>query len=312
MTDQGTLSKRAPARNLLRPPAAGPRTASATPEVIRVGTSGFSYDDWKGFFYPREMRASEFLAFYARHFDACELNFTYYRVPDARTLGRMVDKSGGAVDFTLKAYKAMTHDRDATRETIAAFVEALLPLREADRCGAVLLQFPFSFRRDEQALGYLEGLAGTLRELWDEIPLVAEFRHRSWVSEEAQAWLRERAIGFCAVDEPRMGNLMPPVAIATSGVGYVRFHGRNAARWWRHERPEQRYDYLYRREELAEWLPKIDAVAAAAKKTYVFFNNHFQAKAVANARDLLALLRGEEGTEDEPAAEGGEESGARE
>jgi len=292
MTEGGTLSKPSAPRNS-RPAGSGEDLLGAGLEAarVRVGTSGFSYADWKGFFYPREMRSADFLEFYARHFDTCELNFTYYRLPDARTLGRMIEKSGGAVEFTLKAFKAMTHDRNATGETIAAFVDALSPLREADLCGAVLLQFPFSFRRQDAALGYLEGLVGKLRDRWDEIPLVAEFRHRSWVAEESLGWLRERAIGFCAVDEPRLGNLMPPLAVATGPVAYVRFHGRNAAKWWEHERAEERYDYLYRAEELGEWVPKIRALAAGAKKTYVFFNNHFQAKAVTNARDLLALLR---------------------
>lgn len=276
MTERSTISKRPLPRN---------------PERIRVGTSGFSYQDWKGFFYPREMKSEDFLGFYARHFDACELNFSYYRVPDALTLGRMVEKSGGAVEFTVKAFRGMTHERDAPRETIAEFVQALSPLREAGLCGAVLLQFPFSFRRQPSALDYLEGLAVGLRSLWEEIPLVAEFRHRSWVSEEALGWLGDRALGFCAVDEPRLGNLMPPLAAVTGSVGYVRFHGRNAAKWWKHERPEERYDYLYTPGELCEWLPRIETLAGAAKKTYVFFNNHFQAKAVANAQDLLAMLR---------------------
>ncbi|MFQ5458122.1 MAG: DUF72 domain-containing protein [Myxococcota bacterium] len=265
-----------------------------------VGTSGFSYQDWRGFFYPGEMQPAEFLAFYARHFRTCELNFTYYRIPDARTLGRMVEKSGGTVAFTLKAFQGMTHKRNATREEISAFIEALSPLRDAGVCGALLLQFPFSFKRGEKSLAYVDTLANHLRARWADVPLVTEFRHRSWVSEASFAWLQARALGLCAVDEPRLENLMPPVAVSTGPVGYVRFHGRNAEKWWNHDRPEERYDYRYPEAELRAWVPKIRAIAGASGKTFVFFNNHFQAKAADNARELVGLLAG-----------AGETSGAR-
>jgi uncharacterized protein YecE (DUF72 family) len=261
--------------------------------VIRVGTAGFSYSDWREHFYPPATRPSDFLAFYADQFDAVELNFSYYRVPDARTLARMLEKSRGRVEFTLKAYRAMTHSRDAPEETVTAFVDALAPLRDAGRLGALLLQFPFSFQREIASEAYLASLAESLRRLWPEIPLVAEFRHRSWVSEDAFGWLRAHRLGFCAVDEPQIGNLMPPVAVNTGSIAYVRFHGRNARKWWKHDRPEERYDYLYADEELLEWIPKIRALEAHAEKTFVFFNNHFQAKAVDNARRLLQLLGAE-------------------
>jgi uncharacterized protein YecE (DUF72 family) len=245
------------------------------------------------------MRPGDFLGFYAERFEACELNFTYYRVPDSRTLARMIEKSRGTVEFTLKAFQAMTHSRDAPPETVSAFVEALTPLREAHLLGALLLQFPFSFRRDAAGEAYLSSLTDSLRALWPEIPLVVEFRHRSWVSEDAFGWLRGRRLGFCAVDEPQIGNLMPPVSVNTGPIAYARFHGRNAEKWWKHDRPEERYDYLYTDDELREWIPKIHALEAHAEKTFVFFNNHFQAKAVDNARRLLALLRGETGPEPE-------------
>jgi uncharacterized protein YecE (DUF72 family) len=259
--------------------------------MIRVGTSGFSYVDWRGPFYPPDRRPAEFLAYYAARFDACELNFTYYRMPDARTLDRMVVKSEGRVEFTLKAFQAMTHSRDAPPEDVAAFTAALAPLREAGVFGGLLLQFPFSFKREAASEAYLESLAGRLREGWAEIPLVVEFRHRSWVAEDAYAWLRARALGFCCVDEPQVGNLMPPVAVSTGPLGYVRFHGRNAQKWWRHEKASERYDYLYSDEELLKWLPRIRALESACAKTFVFFNNHFQAKAAVNAHRLLELLR---------------------
>jgi uncharacterized protein YecE (DUF72 family) len=260
---------------------------------IHVGTSGFSYADWKGVFYPPKLNPRDFLAYYARHFDTCELNFTYYRMPDARTLARMVERSDGRVEFTAKAFQAMTHARDATPEVVSAFVEALAPLREARVFGGLLLQFPFSFKREASSETYAARLADLLRAGWPEIPLVMEFRHRSWISDETFAWMRAQRLGLCCVDEPRIGNLMPPVAVATGPIAYVRFHGRNAAKWWKHERPEERYDYRYSDEELAEWVPRVHALAVASQKTFVFFNNHFRAKAVVNAKRLLELLAGD-------------------
>ncbi len=258
--------------------------------MIRVGTSGFSYPDWKGPFYPPGLKPAEYLSHYADRFDACELNFTYYRMPDARTLARMVEKSRGRVEFTVKAFQAMTHTRDAPQESIAAFVDALAPLREARVFGCLLLQFPFSFKREAASEAYLDSLAGTFRGASPDIPLVVEFRHRSWVTEDAYAWLRARGLGFCCVDEPRIGNLMPPETVVTGPVGYVRFHGRNADKWWKHEEAAERYDYRYPDEELREWVPKIRVIESAAEKTYVFFNNHFRAKAVEGALRLREIL----------------------
>lgn len=260
--------------------------------MIRVGTSGFSYRDWKGYFYPPDARQRDFLSYYATRFDTCELNFSYYRIPDARTLARMVEKSEARVEFTMKAFQAMTHSRDASPEILSSFVEAMGPLRESGVFGALLLQFPFSFRRDRKADTYLASLAGRLRECWPEIPMVVEFRHRSWVSDESFQRLEALRLGNCAVDEPRIGNLMPPVAVATGPISYVRFHGRNAAKWWTHDRPEERYDYRYTDAEISEWIPRIRALESVSDKTYVFFNNHFQGKAADNACRLLDLLSG--------------------
>jgi uncharacterized protein YecE (DUF72 family) len=259
--------------------------------AILVGTSGFSYDDWRGPFYPPDLPAAAMLPFYAARFDALELNYTYYAMPSARTLDAMAAKAGDRLVFTVKAHREITHDRSAGPETVGRFCQALGPLRERGRLGCVLLQFPWSFPRDRAAQEYLS----RLRDLFGDVPLVAEFRHRRWIDDRAFAFLRERGIGYCAVDQPALPNLVPPVAAATSPVGYVRFHGRNAAHWWEHREAWQRYDYRYTREELAAWVPRILALAGETETVYVFTNNHYQAKAVENAGMLRDLLRqGEE------------------
>jgi uncharacterized protein YecE (DUF72 family) len=121
-------------------------------------------------------------------------------------------------------------------------------------------------------------------------PIVVEFRHAAWAREETFRFLQDQELGFCAVDEPRLKGLFPAIVRATAAVAYVRFHGRNAARWWKHEKASQRYDYLYRREELEEWVPKIRALDREAEKTFVFTNNHFESKAAVNARMLMEML----------------------
>ncbi|NLJ60750.1 MAG: DUF72 domain-containing protein, partial [Firmicutes bacterium] len=110
------------------------------------------------------------------------------------------------------------------------------------------------------------------------------------ITNETFDLLRSHSLGFCAVDEPRLPGLVPPIAEATSALGYVRFHGRNAKKWWKHDTPGERYDYLYQEAELKEWIPKIRQVADKTEKTYVFFNNCHSGQAAENARMLQTML----------------------
>ncbi|MFQ6096564.1 MAG: DUF72 domain-containing protein [Armatimonadota bacterium] len=254
--------------------------------MIHVGTSGFSYDDWVGPFYPDSLPKRDRLRYYARRFGCVEVNFTYYRMPNARTLSAMAAKTGDDFRFVIKANSTMTHERDAGPETFREFVTALEPLIDAGKFGCILAQFPHSFKPDAQNADYIK----RFREQIPELPVVVEFRNRRWVCQGTFDLLRELDLGFCCVDEPQLPGLMPRIAVATSGVGYVRFHGRNARMWWQHEHAWQRYDYLYREEELREWAAKTRKLAQHTSETYVFFNNHYQAQAVANASLFEQLL----------------------
>jgi uncharacterized protein YecE (DUF72 family) len=254
--------------------------------MILIGTSGFSYKDWVGPYYPEKLPQKDWLAFYAREFKACELNFTYYRLPDARTLERMAAKIPADFFFTLKASKELTHERTDNKAAFAQFVAALAPLIEADKFGCVLAQFPYSFHATEANRDYLR----FLREHLGQLPVVVEFRNAKWLTPENFALLRENHLGFCCVDEPRLKGLIPPVAEVTAEVAYVRFHGRNAKKWWRHDEAWERYDYTYSDEELSEWVPKIKGLTGQAEKTFVFANNHWQGQAVGTARQLRMLL----------------------
>jgi uncharacterized protein YecE (DUF72 family) len=252
--------------------------------MIRIGTSGFSYPDWVGPVYPPDLPPSEHLSFYAREFSTVELNVTYYRVPDARTVAGWIKKTPDDFLFAVKAFSALTHEREAPDFT--AFVAALAPLRQAGKLGCVLAQFPYSFHPTPQNRDYLK----RLRDGLGDLPVVVEFRNAAWVGEPTFALLRSLSLGYCSVDEPRLRGLMPPVAVATGPVAYVRFHGRNAAKWYDHQEAWERYNYTYSREELEEWVPRLRQLDAAAPLTLVYFNNHYAGQAVRGARDLRQLL----------------------
>lgn len=253
---------------------------------IRVGTSGFSYAEWKGPFYPKGLPPQGMLLYYARHFPAVELNATFYRIPSPRNMESLVNRAGPGFEFAVKAHQDITHSREGLANALPAFRDAIRPLAEAGALACVLVQFPYSFRHTpanrEHILRIKEGLP--------ETPLVVEFRHRSWLQDPVFDLLRREALGFCCVDEPRLPGLLPPRAIATAPIGYVRFHGRNAAKWWHHGEAWERYDYLYSEAELRDWIPRIRGLAGITRQSYIFFNNHAGGQAVTNAQMLTRLL----------------------
>lgn len=256
---------------------------------IYIGTSGYSYRDWVGPFYPAGTRQDEMLSFYAGEFSFTEVNSTYYRLPTAKMFEGMLKKVPDHFLFTVKAFQGLTHQRgDSVKQDAGRLAEALKPLAAAGKLGALLFQFPYSFKADPSNRAYL----GMLRELFPGFPLVVEFRHYSWLKKDTWDFLRSLQIGYACVDAPRLKGLPGSVAEATAPVAYVRFHGRNAATWWEHQEAWQRYHYLYTEEELREWVPKIGFLARNAERVFVAFNNHFGAQAVFNARMLQKLISG--------------------
>lgn len=254
--------------------------------MIRIGTSGFSYDDWKGEFYPKKIDKKDMLSYYARQFDTVEINSTYYAIPGAASFMAMSRKTPDSFEFVVKAHKDMTHAEKPDEDAFDKFLGAIRPLQDEGKFGCMLAQFPWGFKNTP-------GNAVKLREFRDrvgELPTVIEFRNADWVNEDTFGLLKELDFGFCSVDEPALKGLMPRVAVATSEIGYVRFHGRNAKEWWKHEEAYQRYNYRYTEEELSEWVPKINNLGDQTGKTYVFFNNHFQGKSADNAKMLARML----------------------
>lgn len=258
--------------------------------MIKIGTSGYSYADWKGTFYPPRIKNSDMLEYYSTKFDCVELNFTYYRIPEKKHLDKMVKITGKNVEFSVKAYQGITHNRSSDKETIQKFISSLSPLIDAQVLGAILFQFPNSFRFNQDNLNYIS----FLKEELNSLPMVIEFRHRSWIIDQLFVQLKNLNIGYCCVDEPELPGLMPPRAEVTSSLGYVRLHGRNAEKWWKHEHSWERYHYLYSKKELQEWVLPIKKMERNSEKVYLFANNHYNGNAATNAhmmKDLLGIKK---------------------
>lgn len=254
---------------------------------IRIGTSGFSYPDWRGPFYPARLADRQMLDYYAERFSIVEINATYYHIPATRTMDGLARRAAGRIEFAVKAHREMTHARDGYASSMRAFRDALTPLRDARLLAAILVQFPFSFKPAPAERDFVRRIAQDLAP----DPVAVEFRHESWLDEATFALLRTLGAALCCVDAPRLPGLPPPVAVATAPFAYVRFHGRNARNWWKVTGDAgPRYDYLYSEPELREWVPRLRRLAADTDRCYAFFNNHVRGQAVTNAGMLAALL----------------------
>lgn len=252
--------------------------------MIRLGTSGFSYDDWIGPVYPPDLPRRQWLAHYAREFATVELNVTYYRVPGRKTVEGWVANTPADFVFSVKAHGSLTHER--TEPDFAGFLQSLQPLTESGKLACILAQFPYAFHPTPENRAYL----GVLRDGLAEAPTVVEFRDSGWVEDSTFERLRQLGLGYCCVDEPQLKGLMPPLAMATSRVAYVRFHGRNSAKWWDHEQAWERYDYTYAAHELREWLPRLRTLEAESSLTLVYANNHYRGQSVDAMRQLSRLM----------------------
>ena len=255
---------------------------------ILIGTSGYYYDDWKGYFYPDNLQKKDFLSYYSDHFNILELNFTYYRLPDEHQIIKMMEKSGDSLGFVVKAYRGITHEitENSIKAVLPRFLKGIMPLYEKKRLGSLLFQFPQSFHYTTPNRVYLKELLNAVQQF----PACVEFRNSDWLKETVYTGLKELSAGFVCVDEPDLPDLIPPISSVTSEIGYIRFHGRNKKNWYGTD-STSRYDYLYSEEELREWLPRIRDISDQTGKLFVFFNNHAKSKAVTNARMLINLLK---------------------
>lgn len=265
---------------------------SASKSKILIGPAGWSYTDWDGIVYPRHKpRGFNETAYLARYFDTIEINTSFYNPlrPEMAQSWLERVRHNPRFQFTAKLWKRFTHERSASIEDERACKQGLEPLAAAGRLGAVLLQFPWSFKNTKENHEYLSGLFMQFLEY----PLAVEVRHNSWNVLEVFDWLHAQGVGFCNIDQPVIGRSLAPSERVTMPLAYVRLHGRNYEHWFaRNERPEERYNYLYRVNELRPWAERVANIARTAQTVFVIANNHFEGKAVANALQLASLLQG--------------------
>jgi uncharacterized protein YecE (DUF72 family) len=252
---------------------------------IRIGTSGYSFKDWKGTFYPPGISNSDMLEFYTQYFDCVEINSTYYRILSQFVFRSMGERAPEGFDFLVKLHRSMTHDRASLHETIDQFRTSIEPLEEVGKLKGLLAQFPWSFRNSKESREHVL----LLRSQLEDYLLFVEFRNSSWATPGILSFLRNHGLLYCSVDEPDLPGLMPPVAEVTGDTGYVRFHGRNRKAWWGGS-TDERYNYSYNREELEPWVKKIKIIGNRVKKIYLFFNNCHAGHAARNALLMKKLF----------------------
>ena len=268
---------------------------------IKIGVAGFSYKDWQGVVYPSSLKAGARVEYLARFFDLIEINTSFYghiKPAVGKEWCRMAAGANPNFMFTAKLNRAFTHSPVAILEPTSA--KTIRPgdsderdakagydaIAAQDMLGALLAQFPISFKCTDENRAYVEKLVGRFRDY----PLVLEIRHASWNEPEVLAWLQGLQVGLCNIDQPLLGRAVRPSAHATSVVGYIRLHGRNYKQWFAETNVRDRYDYLYSAEELAKWKDRALEVAGKTETTYVVANNHNLGKAAVNALELISMI----------------------
>lgn len=266
--------------------------------MIRVGVAGWSYDDWKGLAYPKpQPKDFDPLAYLAEYVDTIEINSTFYRPAPTAYARKWAKRVADFPDFrfTAKLWRRFTHERGTTwmKSEVQKVRRGFEELAKADRLGAVLVQFPWSFKRSEENREWVDDVVSA----FDAFPLVLEVRHASWNVPEFYEAAAERGVGFVNIDQPLFKNSIKPSARRTAGVGYVRLHGRNYQDWFREASGrDERYDYLYTAKELAPWVERTHELEelGGGEDVYAVANNHYKAQAVVNAVMMKSMLEGEE------------------
>ncbi|MBN2206057.1 MAG: DUF72 domain-containing protein [Candidatus Aminicenantes bacterium] len=260
-----------------------------------VGTAGWSYEDWEGVVYPPSKgRGFHPLAFLAAYIDIVEVNSTFYRPPSAALSLAWVKKLAPFPDFLLavKLHRVFSHERgESGPRDVDDFKRGIAPLVAARRLAALLLQFPWSFRRTQANEDYLAAVLAA----FSDYPLAVEVRHASWQEPAFYDLLRDRGAAVCNIDQPLFADSIPPGAVATTpAFAYVRLHGRNVKDWFRKDAGrDDRYNYLYGRDELADWIERIKALGRASGRVFVITNNHYRGQAMANALQIKNMISGD-------------------
>ena len=261
---------------------------------VLAGASGYAFKEWQGSFYPDKIKAEDMLAWYAARLPTVEINNTFYRMPKPAVLENWAQATPPEFRFAIKASRRITHDariKADAADSVAYLYRMLASL--PGKLGAVLFQFPQWFVISKKSKAYIDEVVERL----PDFRVAVEFRHKSWMeernAEETLSFLEERNLPFVCVDMPQgFDSSIPPIAAATADdLAMIRFHGRDRDVWERKGIPaSERFRYDYKRDELEEWVPKVEALAAEARETHVLMNNCYQDFAVRSARELGDLL----------------------
>jgi uncharacterized protein YecE (DUF72 family) len=251
---------------------------------VWIGTSGYSYLDWVGDFYPEGTRPERMLAYYCRQFPLVELNFTFYRPPTRGMLLRLANKTPAGFQFIVKLPQAISHEQSALE--LPGFRHAVEGLAQREQLAGLLCQFPQSMHCTRSACDWI----GKLAEELSHLHLAVEFRHRSWARPGLPAWLAEKGLDLVAVDVPDIGALFPRGWTRSTSTAYVRLHSRNAGKWYRSG--EERYDYHYSDSELGEWIEELarQDQEGGTERALILFNNCQRGQAAINARRTRELM----------------------
>ena len=271
---------------------------------ILVGTAGFSYKDWEGIVYPAGLKKTQHpLQYLAHYFDTCEINTSFYGHIQPKTGAEWcnsVAEVNPGFEFTAKLFRGFTHAPGAVLQSTSA--ATLNPLDEDEakakagldslaqrgKLGALLMQFPISFKNTEENRDYLQKLIERFREY----PSVVEVRHATWDEPKILADFAAQHVAFCNIDQPLLGRALRATAHATAPLAYVRLHGRNYKEWFQSDNRDDRYNYLYTPKQLEPWKEKIAGLSEKAEKTFAVTNNHYKGKAAVNALELKQMLTG--------------------
>ncbi len=266
---------------------------------LYIGTSGWSYPKgegtWTGYFYPKG-KINE-LEYYRQFFNTVEINSSFYRPPDPAYVSNWARRVPDDFFFTVKLWQKFTHPRmhkEATGEEaviswrdIDIFKRSIAPLVEHGKLGALLAQFPPSFRNDRFGQQIIKALGRS----FGEYRLAVELRHCSWSDDpNIVKLLREDNVAWVQIDEPKFRSSIAEELPLTADIAYFRFHGRNAKTWWTGN-SETRYQYLYSTEEIEELAGRIKKAAARTRLLFAFFNNHWRGYAPRNAVDVMRALQ---------------------
>jgi len=240
---------------------------------LLIGTSGWSYKEWVGPFYEKK---TGMFSHYSKFFHTSEINSTFYRYPSEGMIMGLLKNAPPGFVFATKLPKLITHDKwlklsDGVEDDTHRFLALMRPL--AERLGPILIQLRPKFNYDEH-VGHLENYLDIIPKNYE---WAVEFRNLSWSRDETYDILRKHNVAYTVVDEP----LLPPEVHNTADFAYVRWHGHGAQLW---------YDYEYSMDQLEEWKPKVEEIKSNVRRTYGYFNNHFNANAVKNAVEMLELL----------------------